>query len=106
MEWPGTGYYAHAVYLIRNDKLQVLLNFDSDSYGIVTNKELNDMFVIKNNNIYYYDIDNMKNVELGEDYRISIPILSKRRNFLYYIDSLDKMVFASEDGVYLWNKAE
>lgn len=103
---PGTGYYAHAVYLIRNDKLQVLLNFDSDSYGIVTNKELNDMFVIKNNNIYYYDIDNMKNVELGEDYRISIPILSKRRNFLYNIDSLDKMVFASEDGVYLWNKAE
>lgn len=96
-------YYANGVSLIRNNELYTL--FENDQYNIIANRDMSEMFVINNHRIFYYDIEALKSVDLGENYRINIPILGTRRNCMYSIDSFDNMVFVSEDGIYLWDRS-
>lgn len=96
-------YYVDGVSLIRNNELYTL--FASGQYNIIANRDMSEMFVIKDDRIFYYDIEELKSVDLGENYRISIPILSRRKSFIYSIDSFDNTVFVSEDGVYLWDRS-
>ena len=96
-------HYVDGVSLIRNNELYTL--FASGQYNIIANRDMSEMFVIKDDRIFYYDIEELKSVDLGENYKISIPILSRRRSCLYSIDSFDNMVFVSEDGIYLWDRS-
>lgn len=94
---------ASAIYLIREDKLYTLFDGGSDRFNIVANQNIDEVFWIEGDNIFYYSVDKMKCVNLGKGYNINIPAISKRKNIVYNIETLDKMVFTSKDGVYAWN---
>lgn len=100
----GTSYLLNnSICILKQDKILPIFNSEK-SYTICTDIDADEMFVSADDVLYYLDAERAELVEIGTGFDLCGYAEAAYYKYGLLFDTLDRVVLAGADGLYVWNK--
>lgn len=100
----GTSYLLNnSICILKHDEILPIFNSEK-SYTICTDIDADEMFVSADDVLYYLDAERAELVEIGTGFDLCGYAEAAYYKYGLLFDTLDRVVLAGADGLYVWNK--